>query len=196
MTFKGVSEGLNHIARVASASTRPHANGRIDLIPPDALEPEEYYNTIRDQYIAMNARQKSIQVRLTEINLELRATLPFGKFKPLDDERQRLAQQYTELQSACVRLRAEVRTSGKDAWAVTFYGIAKRVLGSETFKKLEYEVEALLGRPITEVEAGEGEWSAQKRVSKQRGDRRNQMRRNLQKKMRFHSAMAEKKQRI
>lgn len=195
MTFKGTSEGLNHIARVASAATRPRANGRIDLIPPDAREPEEYYNTIRDQYLAMNSQLKSIQARLTELKLEMRETLPFERFSTLKRERDRLAEQYTALTPECKNLRAAVRVSGKDAWAVTFYGIAKRVLGVETFKKIEFEVQNLLGRPITEVAAGEGEWSEQKKVSSQRGDRRNQMRRNFRNKMEARARVASKEER-
>jgi len=195
MTFKSTSEGMNHIARVASASTRPHPNGRIDLIPTDAREPEEYYNTIRDQYLAMNAQLKIIHARLTELKLQLRETLPFEKFGALKRERDQLAEQYSGLTEECKRLRADVRTSGKDAWAVTFYGIAKRILGTETFNKLDLEVKTLLGRPITEVAAGESEWSEQKRIAKQKGDRRNQMRRNMRQKMRVRAAIAAKEER-
>lgn len=190
MTFKGTSEALNHIARVASASTRPHANGRIDLIPDDAREPEEYYNTIRDQYLAMNARHKSIQQRLTELKTEMRQTLPFELFRALSQEREDLAKQFTELTPALVKLRSDVRLTGKDAWAVTFYGIARRVLGVETFKKLDREVEILLGRPITEVSQGEAEWSETKRASKQKGDRRNQARRQFRAKVHKRAALS------
>ena len=178
MTFKSTSQNLSYVARVASASTRPHANGRIDLIPEDAREPEEYYNTLRDQYLAMNQRHQDIRERLTAIKLKLRETMPYADFKKLLDEREALAGQYTELTSELVKLRADVRVSGKDAWAVTFYGIAKRFLDGETMKKIDREVGELLGRPMTEVQAGEAEWSDRTRASKQRGDRRQQARRN------------------
>jgi hypothetical protein len=41
--FRSVSEKLNHIARVASAATRPRANGRVDLIPKNILTAAEEY---------------------------------------------------------------------------------------------------------------------------------------------------------
>jgi len=75
---------------------------------------------------------------------------------------------------------------------VTFYGIAKRVLGNETFIKLEREVEILLGRPITEITGGEAEWSDQKRLSSQKSDRRNQMRRNFRNKMHKREALSKR----
>lgn len=193
MTFKGTSEALNHIARVASASTRPHANGRIDLIPENAREPEEYYNTIRDQYLLLNDQHGRTRQRLTEIKIELRATLPFEAYRALNEERERLAAQYSALTPQLVELRSLVRATGKDAWAVTFYNIAKRIIGVDAFIKLETEVELLLGRKITEVAKGEGEMSDRARISTQRGDNLRQRRKQMRERQRRRAAVAEKR---
>jgi hypothetical protein len=151
MTFKNTSGSLNHIARVASASTRPRATGRIDLIPPDAKEPEEYYNTIRDQYFEMNARFQHNQARLTELKAQLRQNLPKYGYERANAEYVNLKPQQAKLQDELAHLRIAVHAAGANAYGIVFKEVAKRVLDSETIVKIAREVEALLGRPEHEI---------------------------------------------
>jgi hypothetical protein len=75
MSFKSTSENLNHIKRVASTSTRLSPTGRIDLIPENAREPEEYYNEIRDQYKLLADQLYDTELKLADINKQLRITI-------------------------------------------------------------------------------------------------------------------------
>lgn len=172
MTFKSTSQNLNHIQRVASASTRPRANGRIDMIPEDAREPEEYYNSIRVQYEVLNREFYDIQIELSELNKKLKLTLPFSMFATLSAKRERLTTRYNEIKGEVGELRIIVRATGKEAWAFAFYAVARRVLDRELFIKLDQEVQELLGRNMTEVTAGETEWSSEKKAASQIADRR------------------------
>lgn len=149
MTFKSASENLSHISRVASASTRPRANGRIDLIPSDAKEPEEYYNLIRDQYLAMSERFTSNQARLAELRQQ-------GFNRKDHEEYAALAEQQTRLQTELTPLRHAVHAAGANAWGILFKEVARRVLDWDTFIKIENEVKALLGRPEYEIKKSAG----------------------------------------
>jgi len=59
--FKNASDNLNFIARTASHATKPSHTGRINDIPSWAREPEEYYNSIRDQYRSNYASDRGQQ---------------------------------------------------------------------------------------------------------------------------------------
>jgi hypothetical protein len=50
MTYKRAMQNSMWINRTGSHATVPSATGRVDLMPPWAIEPEEYYNTLRGQY--------------------------------------------------------------------------------------------------------------------------------------------------
>lgn len=176
MTFKTTSENLNHIGRVGSASTRPHANGRIDLVPADAREPEDYYNSIRDQYLLMSSQQRKVQDDLAALNKRLKETLPWDEFKPLADERDRLRALAVELQNKCTHFRVDVRQAGKVAWSLAFHAIAKRVLDRERFIELERQTNEALGRSMTEVAKGGAELSERAKDSDNKAKHRRERR--------------------
>jgi hypothetical protein len=48
--YKKASQAQQRIHRTGSHATMPSATGRIDLMPAWAVEPEEYYNTLREQF--------------------------------------------------------------------------------------------------------------------------------------------------
>src|SRR5258708_79157 len=54
--FKLTSERLNHRERVASHSTKEHANGRIDMVPPTADQPEDYFNGAAESYRTLRSQ--------------------------------------------------------------------------------------------------------------------------------------------
>src|SRR5262252_8654797 len=78
--FKRASESLNHISRTASASTREQASGRIDAIPKWALEPEEYFQTLKARWNSLGEQRDKIQKRLSDLNFRLRNTLPHDEY--------------------------------------------------------------------------------------------------------------------
>jgi hypothetical protein len=151
MTFKATSEAENYLARTGSSSTRPMANGRIDMIPPDARAPEEYYRSIRDQYVAMNERFQANQRRLTELRAHLLRKLPLQEYEAVKAEYEALRPQQTVLQAELSRHRATVHAAGADAFGIVFKDIAKRILDNAVFMKIINEAEAVLGRPEHEI---------------------------------------------
>jgi Iap family predicted aminopeptidase len=178
MTYKTANENLNHIHRVASASTREHANGRIDMIPPNAREPEEYYNTIRDQYFAMNASFVRNQERLRVLKEQLRHTLPHHDYLRVNAEYNNLASRQTKMQDDLSNLRLIVHAAGSQAFGTVFKEVAKLVLDYETFVKICREVETLLGRPEHEIKqrGGKANPTEHQRQRKKLQERRQQVR--------------------
>jgi hypothetical protein len=160
------------VNRVASASIKPYATGRIDQIPVEAKEPEEYYNSVRDQYLLLSNQFQDVQAKLADINKQLRVTLPFPEFDRLNKEKQRLGDIHRKLQQECSDMRSLVCAAGRDAWAATFYAVARRCLEPEIFRKIDREVKDLLGRNIQEIKIGEAQWSQTKRNSTQAREHR------------------------
>jgi hypothetical protein len=152
MTFKGTSESLNHINRVASASTRERANGRIDMIPKNAREPEEYYNSVLEQYRVLREENEKIKSRIEEVQkLLAKPLLPYVERIRLSPEQDILQSQRGTLESKLEHMRQLVRKAGEQAWAELFHSIAKTMLEKDQFIKINNEVERLLGRKEHEV---------------------------------------------
>jgi hypothetical protein len=178
MTYKNVSENLNHVGRVASAATREHANGRIDLIPRDAQQPEEYYNTIRDQYFEMSAAFQKNQTRLTELRATLRQRLPRSEFERANAEYNNLAARQTKMQGELVDLRRTVHAAGANSYGIVFSEVAKRLLDFETFTKIRRETDTLIGRNQHEVtlRAGKSPENENEKQRRKLADRRRDVR--------------------
>lgn len=181
--FKSTSENLNHINRVASASTREHATGRIDMIPAWAREPEEYYNSVKQQWEVLSSRMREIADQLAEINYKLKRQLPRNEFDFLRSEKIRLGTIYTDLQPEAVKIREIVRAAAMDSWANVFYHCASLMLSREVFSSIDKATQEMLGRSTTGINKGRSEFSEQKLA----GTRR---RENLQeKRQRFRDSV-------
>jgi hypothetical protein len=179
MTYKSFSEAMNHIKRTGSAATREHATGRIDMIPADAREPEEYYNTIRDQYAVLHKQFVANQDRLTWLKAALLKNLPHGDYISLSTEYDNLRAQQTKMQQTIMELRPAVRAAGANAWGVAFKVIARQLLDLELFLKINKEVETLFGRKEHEIKSGGTSGTAEASTRRQR---RRQTRVNLARK--------------
>jgi hypothetical protein len=157
--FKASSDKLDYINRVGSHATKARGTGRIDDIPPWAREPEEYYNSIRDQYQALADQFADVQAQLAVINEKLRVTLPFKDFENLRLHKERLAARCTMLQEQAKAYRSLARAAGEKAWATVFYHCAQFVLGKDEFRRIEEQTKEILARPQFEIEAGRSDRS-------------------------------------
>jgi len=164
--FKNASDNLNFIARTASHATKPSRTGRINDIPSWAREPEEYYNSIRDQYRSLADQLAKAQASLTDVNEKLKATLPFKEYDHLRQHKERLAARHSLLQQQAGHYRALARAAGANAWGVVLYHVAQRLLPPEDFLVIEKEVQDILGRERFEIAKGDGELSEQTRESR------------------------------
>jgi hypothetical protein len=174
--YKGSSDKLSYIDRVASHSTKPRPSGRIDDIPAWAQEPEAYYNSVRDQYRLLADQLAKIQHDLTVINEKMKASLPFKEYEHLRIHKERLAAKYSALQPQAGAYREIARAAGNRAWATVFFHVAHMLLTREDFQILLKETQELLGRDQVEVTKGEGEYSKEQREGHKRSQARQQFR--------------------
>jgi hypothetical protein len=165
--YKGSSDKLAYIDRVASHSTKPRPSGRIDDIPAWAQEPEAYYNSVRDQYRLLADQLAKIQHDLTVINEKMKGSLPFKEYEHLRIHKERLAAKYSALQPQAGAYREIARAAGDRAWATVFFHVAQMLLTPEDFQALLKETQELLGRDQIEItkskEQGEGRKRRQRR---------------------------------
>jgi vacuolar-type H+-ATPase subunit I/STV1 len=159
--FKDSADKLDYIKRVGSHATKPRPSGRIDEVPAWAAEPEQYYNSVRDQYRLLADQLVKTQNALVEINAKLKETLPFKDYEHLRLHKERLGARYGELQEQASHYRSLARAAGEKAWSMVFYHVAERLLTPEDFRALRMETDEIIGRHMYEVKTGEGDKSEQ-----------------------------------
>ena len=144
--YRKTSESGNYLERVASHATKPSATGRIDDIPKWAQEPEEYYNSLKEQYALMQDMLAQLTEEYSWTLKQLRNTLPFEEFKRLDEHRYQVNQLRQALQEESGGLRKAVVAAGQDAWGIVWRLCAQQRLDATTFAAIETEAGDLLGR--------------------------------------------------
>jgi hypothetical protein len=179
--YKGSSDKLSYIDRVASHSTKARPSGRIDDIPAWAREPEEYYNSVRDQYRLLADQLAKIQHDLAAINekMKVKAGLPFKEFEHLRKHKERLAAKFTALKPQAGAYREIARAAGERAWASVFFHLAQMLLTPDDFRILLKETQELLGRNQVEITKGDGEYSEERREAIRRSEQRKKRRRRF-----------------
>jgi hypothetical protein len=181
--FKNSNDKLNYLNRTGSHATKESATGRINAIPQWAQEPEQYYNSLRDQFIAIRDQRLDYQQKLTEIREKLKQTLPFKEFQALDAKREAIAAKYQTLEVEAGKYRSLARAAGEHSFANVFMHVAEQILDREMMIRIRKDAESLLGRPIFEVTAGQGEMSPESRASMQKQKVRQQRRQRLRDRM-------------
>lgn len=177
--YKNSTNQLHYIKRAGSHSTKESRTGRIDAIPAWAQEPEDYYNSIRDQYRLLADQLIKLQTDLTEINIKLKVSLPRKEFDHLTQHRERLRARYTALQSQASSYRALARASAEKSWTTVFFYCAATLLKPEDFALLQKETRDILARPPQEINKGEGELTEQQRRIVRAGGQRQKRRRKF-----------------
>jgi hypothetical protein len=153
MTFKTASDLQSYQQRVGSHATKEHPTGRIDAVPEWAQEPEEYYNTIKQQYLLMQETVYHLAEEQRWCSLQLRNDLPFEEFKRLSNQLQNLGKLQKEMQDNLSELKPIMAEANNRSWATAFWLLAKREIDEIIFNKIEDMVRDLVGRDRLEVRA-------------------------------------------
>jgi hypothetical protein len=78
--FRKANDQLSFLQRVGSHATKEHATGRIDAIPPNAEQPVEYFNSLHDQYKALQAQYQPLVQEAATYRERLKQTMPYKEF--------------------------------------------------------------------------------------------------------------------
>jgi hypothetical protein len=191
MTFKGVSNVENYLRRTGSHATKEQRTGRIDTIPTWAQEPEQYYNSIKEQSQAVFSQFSYLQGRLTEINKEINSGVSKDQFFRLRAEKENLGEKYHALQIEAASYRELMRAAGLKAWTIAFYEMARRKLPPETFSMLIRETREIMGRSEYEIKKGQSEWTPEHREKVRQKTRRQEKRRAFRAKLKRSTNDAE-----
>lgn len=149
--FKSASERQSFTQRVASHSTKGHANGRVDILPPEARELEISYQDTKRQFEAVSAQIPAIEAELAEVRASLKKTQKYQTFEYLTGRLAVLEESLQTFRTLKGTYRELARAAGIQAYAECFYRIARLRLPNEVRKELEMEAERLIGRPPHEV---------------------------------------------
>lgn len=66
--YKSAMRNLMRITRTGNDATKPHPVGRVDMMPAWAEEPEEYYNTLREQFARLVAYIDEFKTRIVPLD--------------------------------------------------------------------------------------------------------------------------------
>ena len=153
--FKDASDKQNFITRTASHATKEHRSGRIDAIPEWAEKPEEYYNSLKEQFESLRDQLRDANTRIEVVASKLKQTLVFKEYEPLQRERDRLTEIIRTIQPQIQVHRELLRAVAHDSWATMFYACAKLILDEEEFNKIDDETANTLRRRHQEYKAPE-----------------------------------------
>ncbi len=170
--FKTAQDRQDFIGRVASHATKPHANGRVDDIPSWAIEPEHYYNTLKQQFEIARKQLDSETDLVQTLKFRLRTTMPRAEFERISAEHRRAADHMRKLQETTGELRSLLRAVAVNAWGSVYFYCAQRILPTELRIKLDNEVADLLGRqtPTDGIGKANSELSYEAKHRKMRKD--------------------------
>jgi hypothetical protein len=146
MTFKTASDLQSYQQRVGSHATKEHPTGRIDAVPEWAVAPEEYYNTIKEQYALLQGTLYEICEEEKWCNIQLRSSLPFEEADRLRKQKFNLGQLHLEIQTNLHELRPILTEAGNQSWATTWRLLARNELDEAIFNRIEDMCREMLGR--------------------------------------------------
>lgn len=153
--YKGAADKVHHLGRTGSHSTKPSATGVIRDIPATALEPEAYYNTLKQRWDDLQRNLYEARERVHWLKTKLRSTLPHAEYTRYSKELQEIGPAFTQMEQESGRFRPLLRAAALESWATVHLEVARLILDRETRERLEREVTAILGRTVQPVKPGQ-----------------------------------------
>jgi hypothetical protein len=144
--FKGSQDNQDWLNRTGSHATRPLSNGSFSELPSWAKEPEEYFNTIKQQWESILEQLHRARETAHATKLKLKNTLPRQEYDRLIFKYEHEKTLLLELERSSGDYRALVRAAALNAFGTVYMLCADRILDVETKMKLEKEVKEILGR--------------------------------------------------
>ena len=145
MTYKGNQDSIDWIGRTGSHATRPLANGRIDLAPHEA-KPEDYYNTVKDQWQSLYKQLGETRERVAELKAKLQPRLPYKEFQHFKQQYDQSVELLNKLTCEQADYRLLARAAAHNAFGSVFIEVAKRVLDKKVFFQIFNDARKILGR--------------------------------------------------
>jgi hypothetical protein len=143
--FKKTSDRLTYVERVASHSTKERANGRIDMIPPDAELPVDYFNTLHDQYKNLCANYKMLSEYGSSLRDRLKQTLKYDEYRRIQPESESNGHQLLHIQGQLSELRKLIKDARSDAAFAFKWHMAKELLKADDIKHINEQCDLFVG---------------------------------------------------
>lgn len=131
-------------ARTGNHSTKEAATGRVKLMPAWALEPEEYYNTLRLQYDILVAHLHDLHEQIRPYTDTLKRNLPFTEYEAVKEIHSGFGQAIQIIQNELHALAPVVWAADHAARDAISFHLARRYLDFDTQQKIRAEADALV----------------------------------------------------
>jgi hypothetical protein len=139
MTFKSASERQSFTSRVASHSTKGHANGRVDVLPPEARPQAQLFNEADKQYNIAKLAHENVLVDMKAVKKKLKRTLPFDEFRRLSERLENLKALEENTRNTLSKYREIRKSADNEAFCSVFYRVAELRLEKVIFMELDQE---------------------------------------------------------
>lgn len=149
--FKTTSEKQSFQQRVASHSTKGFANGRVEVLPPEAQTLEIVYSDMKEQFDVSLAQWRETQAEIEDVKFRLHGMKPGREADTLKERLRTLGFKLNAINTAMGEHRKLARDAGERAFSTCFMFIAERTLPKEVFKRIDIETEQMMGRRRHEV---------------------------------------------
>lgn len=176
--YKGTSENLNHIERVASHSTKGSRRGFVDL-PGYAKEPEEYYQSLLEQGEFVRAELNKVQEECRDLKHGLKHTLPYSEFERINNKLNALHSRQKELEKIWSEHRRLAVDASSASWCNVYYHVAKSLLTPELDKKIQDQTNEILGHGRLGIGLGKAGLTAERKAHINRIDTLRERRRKV-----------------
>lgn len=150
--FKSASDRQHFLRREGSHSTKGFANGRVDVLPPQAREAENLYADAKSQWDDVERLAHNLKCELANIQSDKKARYKQHKVDRITEIHSSLS----DLADTRARLAELARGIGCEAYGWAFLCLAELRLSKEVFLKIDREVEVLMGRRRSEVKLPAG----------------------------------------
>jgi hypothetical protein len=115
----------------------------VEILPPEARDAEIAYQNCTEQLETLTAEHQAKTARVKELNELLKHKHQYAEFQRLSAEKATLRIQ--DIQEAIRKARLLGRAACDEAYAATFYHVAKMIVKSEVLLPVLRETERLLG---------------------------------------------------
>lgn len=147
--FKKTSDRLSYIERVASHSTKERANGRIDMIPADAKQPVDYFNTLHDQYKIMLNNYKLLMADAAALRARMQQRMTFEAYQQTNSQLDAIGCQMQHAQDQLAELRQLVRGARGEAAFAFKWHLAKVMLREQDVLQINKQSELFIAEHLT-----------------------------------------------
>lgn len=117
-------------SRTGSDSTKAFQGGRVEVLPPEAIEFEISVDSLAGQFAQIKASVENLQKQIRAAGSK--------------DEKARLQERLMTVQSHLGDIGRTLKLAKEERRAWVFYRVCRHLLTQQTFKKIDMEVDRIL----------------------------------------------------